>query len=58
MKELTSSQGESLWSKVLKGGVPGEDGGPGGLRGGLRGGGNGGLGGCDAGHMGRWQGLG
>ena len=25
MKELTSSQGDSLWSKVLKGGVPEED---------------------------------
>ena len=52
MKELTSSQGESLRPRVLKGGVPGEDGGPGGLGGG----GHGGLGGGDAGHMGRWQG--
>ena len=54
MKELTSSQDESLRFGVLKGGVPGEDGGPGGLGGG----GHGGLGGGDGGHMGRWQGLG
>ena len=54
MKELTSSQGESLRPRVLKGGVPGEDCGPGELGGG----GHGGLGGGHAGHKGRWQYLG
>ena len=54
MKELTSSQGECLSHRLLKGGVLGEDGGPGGLGGG----GHGGQGGDDAGHMGRRQGLG
>ena len=43
-----------VFDTVLKGGVPEEDGGSGGLGGG----GHGGLGGDDAGLMGRWQGLG
>ena len=43
-----------VFHTVLKGGVPGEDGGPDGLGGG----GHGGLEGDDAGHIGRGQGLG